>query len=75
MDLNGLERTSMDQLDHLDQLDAQVLCPVERRISLFECRLEEFFSGVNFSELQAWELLGLVVVLNTLKCNTPPTSA
>lgn len=35
------------------QFISKVLCPVERRISLFECRLEEFFSGLNFSELQA----------------------
>ncbi|CAK9094048.1 unnamed protein product [Durusdinium trenchii] len=35
------------------QFISKVLCPVERRISTFECRLEEFFQGINFSELQA----------------------
>ena len=66
MELNGAQWSSMELNGSVGVLSRQVLCPVERRISLFECRLEEFFSGLNFSELQAWEVLGLVVLNNTL---------
>ncbi|CAJ1328000.1 unnamed protein product [Effrenium voratum] len=34
------------------QFVSKVLCPTERRITLFECRLEDFFEGINFSQLQ-----------------------
>ncbi|CAE7541311.1 STK38 [Symbiodinium natans] len=30
----------------------KVLCPVERRITAFECQLDDFFEGLDFSRLQ-----------------------
>ena len=31
----------------------KVICPVERRITTYECQLEDFFEGLDFSRLQA----------------------
>eukprot|EP00439_Symbiodinium_sp_Y106_P086921 s122_g36.t5 len=37
---------------HASQFVSKVLCPVERRITTFECKLDDFFEGLDFNRLQ-----------------------